>query len=249
MICKDCGSMQKSVSSTSPKRGIIKPRLLKNALGITTSMLLAFAGHNALATSAQTFNEYVRVVHVEPVYRNVTIREPQRVCRPVFDQRLNHRNRHKRYGQYQSYRTHSTRDNEAAFVSGVISRKLSRPVNDNPNTRSNNVTHRDQRGNPQHSGNIRHSQIYNQQFKSIKHNKRQTGHTKNTERLRYTSKRHTHNGRKSLKCTTTLQTRTVRRHDGYDVTYRYRGHRYQTHTAYHPGDRLAIQVTLNPHKR
>lgn len=40
---------------------------------------------------------------------------------------------------------------------------------------------------------------------------------------------------------------------GYDVTYRYHGHKYHTHTKHHPGSRLKVKVRVEPvrghHKR
>lgn len=47
-------------------------------------------------------------------------------------------------------------------------------------------------------------------------------------------------------CHTRYTTEYRERLVGYDVTYRYQGRLYQTHTRHHPGDRIPVDVQVRP---
>lgn len=48
------------------------------------------------------------------------------------------------------------------------------------------------------------------------------------------------------RCTTSSRMRQVRGVDGYDVTYRYRGQTFHKWMDTHPGERIAVQVAVEP---
>lgn len=48
------------------------------------------------------------------------------------------------------------------------------------------------------------------------------------------------------RCETVRPVRYEGRLEGYDVTYRYHGHLYQTRTRAHPGDRIKVRVSVAP---
>ncbi|MEO0421897.1 MAG: glycine zipper 2TM domain-containing protein [Pseudomonadota bacterium] len=48
------------------------------------------------------------------------------------------------------------------------------------------------------------------------------------------------------RCETVSEVRYEERVEGYDVTYRYNGRTYQTRTQNHPGDRIALRVSVTP---
>lgn len=50
-------------------------------------------------------------------------------------------------------------------------------------------------------------------------------------------------------CTTTYQVDYVQVIVGYDVTYKYRAHRYHTHTKYHPGKRILVPREVHPDRK
>ncbi len=56
-----------------------------------------------------------------------------------------------------------------------------------------------------------------------------------------------HRNRRNRQCVTTTVSRQERRHDGYRVTYVYRGNTFQARTDYHPGDRIRVTVAVKPH--
>lgn len=47
-------------------------------------------------------------------------------------------------------------------------------------------------------------------------------------------------------CETHYRTESVRQLTGYQVSYKYRGRHYQTHTRHHPGKRIPVQVAVRP---
>lgn len=51
------------------------------------------------------------------------------------------------------------------------------------------------------------------------------------------------------RCEVRYQASKERVIDGYDVTYRYRGHDYHTHTRKHPGQRIKVELTVRPIER
>ncbi len=68
------------------------------------------------------------------------------------------------------------------------------------------------------------------------------GHSQRHNPGRYQDK-HRHSGRRH--CTTTTVTREHRVADGYDVTYVYRGNRFETHTQRHPGKHIPVTITIS----
>ncbi|MHA2937214.1 glycine zipper 2TM domain-containing protein [Vibrio sp. RC27] len=53
----------------------------------------------------------------------------------------------------------------------------------------------------------------------------------------------------SRHCSTSFQVNHERVLVGYDVTYRYNGHRYHTHTKHHPGKRIQVPFQKRHHKQ
>ena len=51
------------------------------------------------------------------------------------------------------------------------------------------------------------------------------------------------------RCRQVSHTRYEQQLQGYDVTYRYQGRQYQTQMPHHPGDQLAVQVSVTPVSR
>lgn len=223
---------------------------------IATTLLMALSSQAALAGSPQSFTDYAPVLRVVPVYKNITVREPQKICRPASrSDRHNYRQPNRQNGHHQNNQRHNrtqTRHRNshgevfvAGVIGGAIGRQLSRSVNGRPSTGATiagavigSALASSASANTRHARNHKHqtnlAPIYDNRQYNNRQNRHQNGHHGNRQ----------HHNRQH--CTTTVQTRTERQHNGYNVTYRYRGQHYQTHTRNHPGDRIAISVTLNP---
>lgn len=78
----------------------------------------------------------------------------------------------------------------------------------------------------------RHGQVHHNSRRQNSHN----GHGHNS-----------HNNQGYERCVTTTVSRQERRHDGYNVTYVYRGQSFQTITDQDPGDRIRVRVQIKPH--
>lgn len=248
-------------------------RVAKAVLLAATSVALTIASATASAGKTHTFTEYVRVVKVEPLYRDVTVSEPQRICRPVRHRDNHHRHRHHRYGHdhqrdshyqrypepqringsNQRYRSRSGEVFVGGVIGGAIGRELSRSVNGRPTASATIAGAVIGSAIANSAGNYndrKHRQRYQHSAQNHRTSVSHRGSSQYDYRDNYhnTHNRHAHNRHDRQQCTTTTQTRTERRPDGYRVTYRYRGHRYQTRTRHHPGDRLAVTVTVKPQR-
>lgn len=205
------------------------------------ALTLTLSCSMAQADGRSSFTDYARVVHVEPVYRYVTIKEPQRVCTPIQRHRPNHSNSRSQHRTHQ--RNHQSPG--AVFVGGVIGgaigHELSRSFNGHSSAGATiagavigsaiaGAGTRDANRNRQYKPRNNHQQI------DRRHNGNQRNHG-NNNRL--------HHG-PTQRCSTTTHTRREQRSDGFDVTYAYHGHKFQTHTKHHPGRRIAIRINLTP---
>ncbi len=261
MICKNNSSNNTTAALSVGNRN---NGLIKVALTVATSLLLTLTSQAAMAGSSHSFTEYARVVSVEPVYRNVTVREPQRICRPArhnnhYQHRYNNNRSHHQPAPQRYNRSHRARNNADVFVAGVIGgaigRELSRSVTGRPDTGAtiagavigsaiaSNVVKSNHRRSNSHA---HHNQRTTQRYAPVEQNRNGRGHYRTNQAHHRRDGRH-HN-RTEQHCSTTVQTRTERKQNGFNVTYRYRGHHYQTHTRRHPGERLAITVTIDPQK-
>lgn len=206
----------------------MKNRLLSTlttALLVTSSLSFsAFAGDGHHRKNV--YRDYARVTHVEPKYRIVTRRTPQRTC----DAPRHHQPHQPRHN---SHRRHHRP--EAVFIGGVIGGAIGHEVTRSLNGRSNPgavvagaaigaglvASH-------QHHNNSRH---HRRDVISTHHNthRRQNNH-------RPHSRPH---------CTTTEHVQRIKKPDGFIVTYRFRGQTFQTHTDHHPGDRIPVRVAIS----
>lgn len=219
-----------------------KNGFIRTALATTAALTLAFTSQTALADKSHTHTEYARVVHVEPLYRYVTIKEPQRICRPVNHYRTYDRPRDYRpHNRHRSNRLHGHgRANGDVFVAGVIGgaigHELSRSINGRPSAGATIA------------GAVIGSALAGSSHASD-NRPRYSGHNvSHRHDYRHNSDRHNYRHNNRQHCTRTVHTRTERKRDGYKVTYRYRGHQYHTKTQQHPGNRLPITVTIRPQR-
>ncbi|OED39632.1 hypothetical protein AB833_14640 [Chromatiales bacterium (ex Bugula neritina AB1)] len=222
------------------------------------------------ANGSTSYTDYARVVHVEPVYHYVTVRKPQRICRhsPTANHhsrsnyphqnRPRHNYRNNQHNRYQ-HNHHKRHSNGSVFVGaligGAIGNELSRSVNGRSSTgatiagavigstlasAANNTHYNASSRNRHHANHNSHSS----------HNRYRRNHQYRNRHQHRNHQYYQHNHRQPHRqhCTTTNHTHKERQLQGYDVTYRYRGQEFRTHTSQHPGKRIAIQVSLAPHR-
>ena len=204
---------------------------------ITASALLSLSAATTVsAKDVHRYHDYARVLSAVPHYRYVEVREPQRVCTPV--QRRHHHGSHRGHGNhydpnhhYRSTRHHRDPDPAAVIVGGVIGGAIGHHV-----TRAIN-------GNASRGATLAGAAIGATLGASS------GNYRKHYDNTRYVHREHGHGGQKhrrqEQRCTTTTQVRREKKHDGYTVTYAYRGHEFQTFTRHHPGKRIRVKIALS----
>lgn len=243
---------------TTPKNGFF--RSLRN-IAIAAASTIVFAvtlpANVALADNNRTFTDYAEVIHVEPSFRYVTVKVPQRICSPRYNNSGHHNNNSNNYhrrnrGQhFQSTATHSRNSAGAVFIGGIIGGAIGHEVSKSVSGRNNvaatvagavigstlagSASQHDTRQSQYYAHNSANHQNRNHQShkKPRKHHQRQQ------------QQQQQHNNHQ--RCTTTTQSRQERRANGYDVTYIYHGRTFHTHTRHHPGHKIAVQIAVRTH--
>ena len=178
--------------------------------------------HGGHGNYGHSYTDYARVIHVEPLFKYVTVRKPQRHCtvRP---------NRHQYRTGSNGIRNRHHNNSSAAFVGGVIGGAIGNQVSGSSN------------GN-RFAGTVVGAAIGSTLAQNAaRHQQRPQRHLSNRH-LRSNGNRH-----KRKHCVTTHVSTQERHADGYNVTYVYNGHKFHTRTNHYPGDRIKITVQTRPH--
>lgn len=182
---------------------------------------------------------YGRVIDVRPVYRQVQVRKPHRQCWTEYQTNGTH---YKGQHYDSNHGRSSERQNRNAspllgtIVGGAIGNRLGRYAGS------------EARIGATIAGALIGTVIGNEAIAS-------NGHVRDRfDRGSRNSRRHQrnpdHNTRPSRRPVQRCETRTITttedRISGYRVAYRYHGRVYHTNTDQHPGERIAIDVTVRP---
>ena len=207
-------------------------------IGLVTSAA-ALAG-NKHHDNRQVYRDYGKVVHVEPIYRTVTKRVPHRTCHVPRGHSNRHNNGHHNGHRNNHYRSDLNQQRsrprpEAVFIGGVIGGAIGHELTKSINGRSS--TGATLAGAAIGAGLVAGHQNYN-------------NHGGNRQRISSNHYRHKHrhqkhNKHRQQRCTTTEHVQHVRELSGYQVTYRYHGRTFQTHTDHHPGAKIPVRVAIS----
>ncbi len=212
---------------------------MKSRLLLTLGTALLAAGTFSLSAFAgdghhrqHKYRDYARVIHVEPKYRIVTRRIPQRTCdapryhQPYQTRHQSHQRRHRP---------------EAVFIGGVIGGAIGHELTRSVNGRS-------------HPGAVVAGAAIgaglvagHQHHNNSRHHRRElitTHHNHHRKHKKHRNNNH-HRPQSRPHCTTTEHVQRIKKPDGFTVTYRYRGQTFRTHTDHHPGDRIPVRVALS----
>ncbi len=206
-------------------------------IGITASSS-AMAG-NKNHNNRHVFSDYGKVLHVEPVYRTVTKRTPHRTCHVPPGHRSNHGHSNGRHNGH--YRSDANRRDlrprpEAVFIGGVIGGAIGHELTKSIHGRGS--TGATLAGAAIGAGLVAgHQQQHNNNH--YRDNRRRV--------VSHKPRHQQHNRHRQQRCTTTEHVQHVRELSGYQVTYRYRGRTFQTHTDHHPGDKIPVRVAISSH--
>lgn len=201
----------------------IKTIILSSTIGVLSlGPIQAYAGgsNSNSSRAGNSYQEYARVVHVEPQYRTVRVEVPREQCweERVADtetpyHRGGHRNSHNGGKSY-------TPQILGAVVGAAVGRKFGR-------------------GRGQDAATVAGAVLGGSIGRDINRKHRRYGHGD--------SNRHVSNRYQVIeRCETVNDYRDEERVDGYRVEYEYQGRRYWTTTDYDPGNEIAVNVSVRP---
>lgn len=202
------------------------------ALLCTTASVTAFAGDGH--RGKHVFKDYARVLHVEPKFRIVTKRTPQRTCdvpnRHYHQSYQSSYNNHRPNNNHRPAHQHRPHNPGAVFIGGVIGGAIGHELTRSVNGKTNP-------GAVITGAAIGAGLVANHQ-QQRRHRPQQTHASSHQYDKPHRRHRRPH-------CSTTYHIQEIRQPDGYLVTYRFRGETFRTHTDYHPGDRIPVRVAIS----
>ncbi len=231
---------------------------IQRSLGIAALALGLSSFSSQLIAAEQPRNnkrhfEYARVLNVQPVYREIQVREPRQECWTEQEQHIvGYQNRSPRHfnsrragpnrqasqGPRNSYRnqirnSHAGNAVIGGIIGGVIGNQLGRGHSRHSRTGATVV------------GAIIGSAIGNEshyQGSRIRDNRRGYGNSRGQTLPIYET-------RNVQRCKQVIDTRTDSQLQHYRVTYEHLGRQYVTQTQRDPGNRIEVQVSVSPARR
>jgi len=210
-----------------------RTQLVKNSLGVAVlAMALVGATSTAIAAKPSSISErfiaYGNVLNAQPVYREVTIREPRQQCWTEQEQHIvGYQNRNPN----RQRRTHTQSAGNAivgGLIGGVIGNQLGR-------------------GHRSRAGATVAGAIIGSAIGSEANN--------NGSRHRRFNQRHQspsiplYETRDVERCNRVVESRTESQLQHYNVTYQYQGQQFTTQYPRDPGKKIEIQVSVAPIRR
>ncbi|MBX2881513.1 MAG: glycine zipper 2TM domain-containing protein [Granulosicoccus sp.] len=213
----------------------IKARPFKLTLHSLFSICLVIGVSNVHAdkrhVATERFTEFAKVIDVQPIYREVRLREPKQECWTEQQQTIvGHESAH-RHEQYQAYRHESRGSSGDTIVGGLIGGVIG-----------------NQLGRGHSSGTRTGATIAGAVIGGAIANEASAGSTRHrrSQASRHRPSRPVYETRPVEKCRRVYEARYEQRLQHYNVTYRYKGRTFTTQLARDPGDRLELQVSVSP---
>lgn len=198
------------------------------AAAMVTTSSTTLAAKNGATT--QRFTEYANVINVQPVYRQVTLREPTQQC---WTEQVQHIVGYEQTTRFREQRAHRASAGSAivgGLIGGVIGNQLGRGHS------------RGSRTGATVAGAIIGSAIGNEaRGQNSRHRRfQESGHTQSTP---------IYETRDVERCKRVVETRTESQLQHYNVTYQYKGRNFVTQLPRDPGNKIELQVSVAPADR
>ena len=212
------------------RKKLISATMLSVAMGMSN---VATANEKRVAT--ERFTEYAKVVDVQPVYKEVRLREPRQECWTEQQDHIVGYETSSRNEHYETTRNQANRSSGNALVGsvfgGVIGNQLGRGHS------------RSSRAGATVAGAIIGGAIGNEAHGNVQRHRRH-------ERPRHqTQSRPIYESRPVERCKRVVESRSEQRLQHYNVTYKYKGRTFTTRLPRDPGNSLELQVTVAPARR
>ena len=207
----------------------MKPLTITLLLTSLAVSLASSATASSIRPLTHRFTDYATVVNVEPVYREVTIRQPRQECWIEEQRHIIREQPARHYPSGRQYRQSANGSDVlvGGIIGGVIGNQLGR--SGDSGTRAGATV----------AGAIIGSALANNRSSAAARHRRQPTDVHRPPRETVTT-------RPVERCETRTDVRYEQRLDGYDVTYRYHGETFTTRMKRDPGSRLEVQVTVQP---
>lgn len=211
-----------------------KSRPLLRCVGaaLLSGLVLSLPAQASLSdrrVATERFTEYAKVINVEPVFRDVQIREPRQECWTEHEDRVVG---YERTTRYQHPQANSQRRNTGnaiigGLIGGVIGNQLGRGHS------------RHSRAGATVAGAIIGGAIGNEARGEVSRHRRH-------QPSRQVDSRPIYESTPVERCRRVNRTRSESQLQHYNVTYRYKGRNFLTQLPRDPGKRLELQVTVAP---
>lgn len=216
-----------------------------------TIALIAFIGISNVATAADSprlqhrFTDYAQVLDVEPVFKRVEYKTPQRECWIEQEEQIvTYEGSNQNFGRSTSSNQSGHRGGDAiigGIIGGVIGNQIGRHGG------------RGARNGATIAGAIIGSALANEASSSVSRSTNSGDNFRHRRQRRVeqpviqnTRPSRTVTTRPVERCRETMQTSYEQRIRAYDVTYRYRGQTFTTRMKRDPGDRIELNINVAP---
>lgn len=203
--------------------------LMAVLLGAATVMSASVAQAADRRLADDRFTEYADVIDVQPVYKNIRVKEPRQECWIETQQRIVGYES-QRYERHQARRSEQRHSSGAAVVGGLIGGVIGNQLGRGHSSGS--------RAGATIAGAIIGSAVGNEARGDVSRHRRQQPAVRQGAPIYQTEE--------IERCKQVSESRLEQRIQHYDVTYRYKGRTFTTRTKRDPGRQIELQVSVTP---
>ena len=217
------------------KTSVTRTRILAIAIATLSAASVSSAATAGRQVATERFTEYARVIDVQPVYREVRLREPRQECwieerKLIVGYEDTTRYEHYRAGHDSS--SHSTGSTiVGGLIGGVIGNQLGRGHS------------RSSRTGATVAGAIIGGAIANESSGQV------SRHRRHERPARRVESRPIYETRQVEQCKRVIESSSKQQLQHYNVVYEYKGRQFTTQLPRDPGNRLELQVSVAPARR
>lgn len=198
-------------------------------LGAAISLNTGVAQATELRKADTRFTEYADVIDVQPVYKNIRVREPRQECWIETREKIVGYES-PRYERHQAHRSEQRHSAGGAVVGGLIGGVIGNQLGRGHSSGS--------RAGATIAGAIIGSAVGNEARGDVSRHRRQQPTVRQGAPIYQTEE--------VERCKQVSESRLEQRIQHYDVTYRYKGRTFTTRTKRDPGRQIELQVSVKP---
>lgn len=203
--------------------------LLALTLGVATALASVSASASDRRVATERFTEYAQVIDVQPVYKDIRVREPRQECWIETTQKIIGYEQ-PRYERYQARSSENRRSGNGAVVGGLIGGVIGNQLGRGHSSSS--------RTGATIAGAIIGGAVGNEaRGNANRHRRHETVRRQGAP---------IYQNVEVERCKRVSELRLEQRLQHYDVTYQYKGRTFTTRTKRDPGRQIELQVSVSP---